>query len=429
MAEAFQIQGIPIGEIVARYGSPLYVYDADVLLGQYDDLRARLPERLHIYYSLKANPNVAVCGVLGARGAGAEVSSLAELRTARWAGIPAERTIFLGPGKSLAEIEACCAAGIQALVVESLDELALADDAARRAGTTLTVILRINPEFQSARGGLKMGGKARQFGIDQKLVRETAGLAQRHRAVRIAGIHVYLGTRILSADAIVENTERILALAEQLCDQCGFALDLVDIGGGLGVAYHNNEHDLDRRLLADGITAAVDEFAANHPDTGLIMEVGRYLTAECGTYVVRVQYLKESFGERFAVVDGGSNHHMAAVGIGSVVKRNFPMSLLGRASSAPQVPWHVAGPLCTPNDTLGRDVSLPDDVRVGELIGVHRAGAYGPSASPVFFLSHGYPAEVLIHRGTAHLIRRRDTVDDLLAPQLLPQFDTAIEKA
>jgi diaminopimelate decarboxylase len=368
---------------------------------------------------------VAICSLLGARGAGAEVSSLVELRTAQRAGIPPERTIFLGPGKSLAEIQACCVAGIRALVVESLDELALADDAARRTGTRLTAMLRINPEFQSARGGLTMGGKARQFGIDQKVVVESAGLVERYPAVRIAGIHVYLGTRILSAQAIVENTERILALAEQLSAQCGFALDMVDVGGGLGVAYHDKEHDIDREVLAEGVNAAVGKFAANHPDTSLLMELGRYLVAECGTYVATVRYLKESFGERFAIVDGGSNHHMAAVGIGSVVKRNFPMSLLGRVSSAPLVPWNVTGPLCTPNDTLGRNVSLPDDLMLGDLIGVHRAGAYGPSASPVFFLSHGYPAEILIHHGVAHQVRRRDTVDDLLEPQHLPEFDQA----
>ncbi|HEY2794383.1 MAG TPA: diaminopimelate decarboxylase, partial [Micromonosporaceae bacterium] len=278
----------------------------------------------------------------------------------------------------------------------------------------------INPAFQSARGGLTMGGKARQFGIDQDVLTGRADLVEGHPGLRFAGIQVYLGTRILSADAIVENTERILALAEDLSEQCGFPLDMVDIGGGLGIAYHDNEHDLDRAAMADGVNAAVAKFAAGHPDTDLIMEVGRYLAADCGTYVATVRYTKESFGERFAIADGGTNHHMAAVGIGSVVKRNFPMAMVGRASSAPLVPWNVTGPLCTPNDTMGRNVSLPEDLAPGDLVGVRRAGAYGPTASPVFFLSHGYPAEVLVNDGVAHVVRRRDTVDDLLAPQHLP---------
>jgi diaminopimelate decarboxylase len=133
---------------------------------------------------------------------------------------------------------------------------------------------------------------------------------------------------------------------------------------------------------------------------------------------MRVRYIKESMGDRFAVADGGTHHHMAAVGIGSFVKRNFPVELLSRPvpPDAEAGPWTVAGPLCTPNDTVAKAVRLPD-LAVGDLLGVRRSGAYGPSASPAYFLSHGYPAEVLVRRGTAYLVRRRDTVDDLLSRQ------------
>jgi diaminopimelate decarboxylase len=420
VTDPFHIQGLPIDEITARYGSPLYVYDAAVLTDRYEAIRRHLHQAVHVFYSLKANPNVAICALLGRLGAGAEVSSLVELRTAQRAGIPPERIVFLGPGKSMAEVEACCAAGIRALIVESLPELAIADEAAARIGTELTVLLRINPNFQSARSGLTMGGKARQFGTDQHIVEASPGLAERYRAIRIAGVQVYMGTRILSPDAVIDNTERILSLAERLSRHCGFPLDVVDVGGGLGVAYHDNEHDLDLPALTDGVNAVVAKFVANHPDTSIVMELGRYLVADCGTYVATVRYVKESFGERFAVADGGTNHHMAAVGIGSVVKRNFPMTLLSRVSDASPVPWQVAGPLCTPNDTLGRNVSLPSDLSPGDVIGIHRSGAYGPTASPVFFLGHGHPAEVLIHQGQTHLVRRRDTVYDLLTPQYLP---------
>lgn len=425
MTDLFRIQDLPIGEVISRYGSPLYVYDSAELEGRYDALRSRLHEAVDVFYSLKANPNVAICALLGRRGAGAEVSSLVELLTAQRAGIPPERIVFLGPGKSIAEIEACCTAGIGALIVESVPELAIADEVARRTGTGITVLLRINPSFQSARGGLAMGGKARQFGIDEKVVAESLDLVGRYPAVRIAGIQVYLGTRILSEEAIIDNTARILSMAERLSEQCGFPLDVVDFGGGLGVAYHENERDLDLAVLTEGINAAVAKFVVDHPDTKIMMELGRYLAATCGTYATTIRYVKESFGERFAVADGGTNHHMAAVGIGSVVKRNFPIALLGRVSDAPPVPWQVTGPLCTPNDLLGRKVPLPADLRPGDVIGVHRAGAYGPSASPVFFLSHGYPAEVLVHDGETHLVRRRDVPEDLLAPQHLPTFDQA----
>jgi diaminopimelate decarboxylase len=135
-------------------------------------------------------------------------------------------------------------------------------------------------------------------------------------------------------------------------------------------------------------------------------------------YVVGVRYVKQSRGESFVVADGGTNHHMAAVGIGSFVKRNFPIRSLSRADEPADQPYTVVGPLCTPNDVLAKDVLLPQQ-RPGDLIGVLRSGAYGPTASPGLFLSHGYPAEVLVLDGAAHLVRVRDTIDDLLRPQRL----------
>ncbi|WP_198586847.1 type III PLP-dependent enzyme [Glycomyces xiaoerkulensis] len=416
------MQGIPIGDVVAEHGSPAFVYDGDALVGQYRGLRESLPEAVDVYYSLKANPNIALFALLEREGAGAEVSSLTELRTALRAGTDPGRIIFLGPGKSRAELEACCEAGVRAVVVESLDELARLDGISRELGVRQPVMLRINPDFQVKRSGLSMGGKARQFGIDQDQVLGARSVLADLRAVRVIGVHAYMGTRILDADTVVDNTERILRLAEEIAERTGIGLDVVDIGGGLGVPYFPKESELDLAALSEGVGAAVERFVDRHPGTRLILESGRYLVAECGVYVLGVRYVKESFGERFAVADGGTNHHMAAVGIGSIVKRNFPIGLIGRKSGEAEVPWHLTGPLCTPADELGKNVDLPADLGPGDLVGVYRSGAYGPTASPVHFLSHGYPAEVLIHNGQIHLIRMRDTPEEMLRRQLLPDF-------
>jgi diaminopimelate decarboxylase len=420
--EAMTIQGVPLADITAEFGSPAYIYDSDILIGQYRRLKAAMPEAVDVYYSLKANPSLALTALLGREGAGAEVSSLTELVTARRAGITADRIIFLGPGKSAEELKACCRAGVRAVVVESLDELEALDRAASGLGTEQAALLRVNPDFQVKRSGLTMGGKARQFGIDVAQLRDGVPRLRKLESVRLRGVHVYMGTRILDAAAVVDNTERILGLAESLAETCGFDLETVDIGGGLGVPYFPKEDELDLDAVSLGVGDAVARFLARRPGTRLILESGRYLAADCGTYAVTVRYVKESFGERFAVADGGTNHHMAAVGIGSVVKRNFPISVIGRRSDAPLVPWQLTGPLCTPTDTVGKGVELPADLAPGDLIGIHRSGAYGPTASPVHFLSHGYPAEILVHEGRTHLIRRPDTPDDLLAPQYLPDF-------
>lgn len=402
--------------LAARYGTPTYVYEGDQLIDNLAALRAALHPCLEVFYSLKANPNRGVYDVLRSAGACAEVSSLAELRVVLAAGTDPGDVIFLGPGKSEEEIAACIEAGIYALVCESLPELEQIDRAAECRGVRQRVLLRINPAYRVTGSRLTMGGQPRQFGIDEAAVLEAGRALGRYRHADVAGVQVYLGTRILEPDVVVRNTDYIFSLAERIAAATGIRLDATDVGGGLGVAYFDGEEDLDIAALAKGFNPLVEQFRAAHPDTRIILESGRYLTARGGTYLVRVRYVKRSMGENFAVTDGGTHHHMAAVGIGSFVKRNFPVELLSR-SAEPDSAWNVTGPLCTPNDTLAKAVRLPE-LAEGDLLGVRRSGAYGPSASPVYFLSHGHPAEVMLLRGQSYLVRRRDTVDDVLARQL-----------
>ncbi|MEO3930149.1 type III PLP-dependent enzyme [Micromonosporaceae bacterium B7E4] len=418
MSGEFEVQGISINELAERFGTPMYLYDGDVLRRQFTTLRDALHPAVEIFFSLKANPNISICALLHSFGARAEISSMVELVTARRAGVPPEDIVFLGPGKSLEELTACVRTRVGALVCESLDELELIDQISRAHGTVTPVVLRVNPSFSVKGSRLTMGGKPRQFGIDEAELLQLGPEPLRRPGVRVMGVHAYLGTRILTESVIAQNTAGVFELAERISTRCEFPLELMDTGGGLGVAYFDGESDLDPAVLADLLTPIVDDFANRHPTTRLIMESGRYLTAPAGTYVVRVNYVKSSMGERFAVADGGTNHHMAAVGIGSFVKRNFPVALLSRPAESATELWNITGPLCTPNDTLLKAVSLPP-VRPSDLIGVLRSGAYGPTASPVLFLSHGSPAEVLVHDGVPHLVRARDTVEDLLRPQRL----------
>ncbi|MDG4816942.1 type III PLP-dependent enzyme [Micromonospora sp. WMMD956] len=412
------IGGLAVTDLAREFGTPLYVYDADVLRERYRQLREVLHPEVGILFSLKANPNVSICAVLRSLGAGAEVSSLAELLIAGRAGVAAEDTIFLGPGKSAQEIDACLATGVHAIVCESWGELAEIDALAARRDTVARVVLRINPSFTVKGSRLTMSGKPRQFGIDEEQALEAAPRVAGLRNVRLIGVHVYMGTRILAEEVAAENTIRILDLAERVAERLGFELETVDVGGGLGVAYFDGERDLDLRRLADLVNPAFAAFRARHPRTRLFTELGRFLTAESGTYVVRVRQVKESMGEWFAVTDGGTHHHMAAVGVGSFVKRDFPIRLLGREATEPAPNWRVTGLLCTPNDTLSTHTPLPP-LRPGDLLGVLRSGAYGPSASPVLFLSHGHPAEVLVDAGRPYLIRDRDRPADIVDRQRL----------
>ncbi|MFR9799991.1 diaminopimelate decarboxylase [Streptomyces sp. MS06] len=422
-AEQARFQGNTARALAEEFGTPLFVYNADVVEDTYRRLREQLPDVVDVFYSLKANPNISVCGLLAAQGAGAEVSSHAELVTALRAGVAPEDIIFLGPGKDARDLAACVDAGIHAVVCESLEELRLLEDLVweRGASTPYPALLRVNPSFGSKGSGLAMGGKPRQFGIDEEEVRRAKDALAELRHVQVKGVHAYMGTRFLNHADVVHNTAGILSMAEDLAGHLGVPLETVDFGGGLGIAYFENEEDLDLTALGDGVREAVGAFAARHPHCRLIMELGRFLTAEAGTYVVRARYVKRSRGEWFVVADGGTNHHMAAVGIGSFVKRNFPVTHLDRPEEPAEYSYTLTGPLCTPNDVIAKKVTLPEVVP-GDLLGVERSGAYGPTASPGLFLSHGFPAEVLVHRGRARLVRDRDTTEDLLAKQHLIDF-------
>lgn len=416
--EPFAVQDIPVTELAERFGTPLYIYDGDVITRRFQELRDVLHPGVEMFYSLKANPNISVCALLHSLGARAEVSSLAELITAQRVGVPAEQIMFLGPGKSREEITSCLKDGVT-LICESFGELSLIDEIATGLSVTARVVLRVNPSFAVKGGGLTMGGRPRQFGIDEQALLDTPDLASRYSRVTLCGIQAYMGTRFLDEHVIAENTERIMDLAERVAARLDVTLDIVDVGGGLGVAYFPGEEDLHIDRLGALLNPLFERFTGRHPRTRLVMELGRYLVGHSGTYAVEVRYTKESMNERFAITDGGTNHHMAAVGVGSFVKRNFPMRLLNRTGTEETAAWNVTGPLCTPNDTLGKAVRLPADLAPGDLVGVERSGAYGPTASPVYFLSHGYPAEVLVHQGRARLVRSRDDAETLLGRQIL----------
>ena len=404
------VQGIRYSTLAREYGTPLYVYDADVLADRFLGLRERLHPAVDLFYSLKANPNVAICAYLRSLGAGAEVSSLLELLIARRAGVTPPNIVFPGPGKSRNELTACLAHGIRAVICESVAELELIDDMAGRAGFDVPVAIRVNPTF---------GRRPAKYGIDEEQLLASPGLARRFNHARIVGVHVYSGTRLVAGTVVAERSALVLNLAERLADRLDFPLELVDIGGGLGVPYFEGEREVDPDELTARLNPIVDSFRDRRPGTRLIMELGRYLVASAGTYLVGVRYVKTSHGHNFAVVDGGTHHHMAAKTFGASGHRNFPIRLLDRPDAGAQMTWTVAGPLCAPNDTLVDDVDLPP-LRPGDLLGVLESGAYGPTASPGLLLGHGFPAEVMVHNGTAHIVRERDDLAELLAKQFLP---------
>lgn len=416
-----KVQGLTFTEIAEQYGTPCYVYDSEVIKETYNRVRGALDSNIQLFYSLKPNPNISVVGLLGSLGAGAEVCSLGELRSALAAGIPANQILMTGPGKSVEEITELVSIGVRVIICESFPELRLIDSIAEQLGKRPKVLIRVNPAYGVTGGRLTMAGRPRQFGIDEDLILEATTTVDDHPHIDIIGVQIYTGTRILDAEVIVQNTERALDLADKVAERLGITVQMVDLGGGIGLAYFEGESDPDETLFVNGINAAVRNFRKKHPESIVAMEPGRYLVGKAGTCVMRVRYVKESRGERFAVTDGGSNMNMSAIGLGTYVKRNFPTVLLS-ADRPIDGPWSITGPLLTPTDVLTKQAVMPELVP-GDLVGIQRMGAYGPTASIAYMNGQGYPAEIMVLDGVAHLIRERDTPEDLLRKQILLDFD------
>lgn len=403
-----------LGEIVAEVGTPAFVYDRGVLERKWAMLRAALPERFDVFYSVKANPNPAILEVLVEQGAGLEVASSGEIRLASQAGCAPRQVSFAGPGKTPAELELAVEQGLGEIHVESLREVERLAAIARRRGTVAGIALRVNPQPEGSGGAMRMGGKPAPFGIDEEDLQDAVERVLREPALALRGIHVYAGTQILDYHTLLAQYAHAVVVARRVAGWCGRPIEVIDLGGGLGVPYFASESELDIDSFGRGIRKLLDHLKgeAAFAATRFVLEPGRYLVAEAGIYVARVVDVKRSRGRKFVVLDGGMNHHLAASGnLGQVIRRNFPIAVLNKLERSDEEEVDVVGPLCTPLDFLGRGVALPA-VEEGDLVGVLQSGAYALSASPVGFLSRPAAAEVLASEGRSRVITRRPRAEE-----------------
>ncbi len=395
-------------ELAAEYGTPCYVYDRSILERQYKRLRHALPEPVEIYYSIKANPHPSIVNVFVEQGAGCEIASGGEYVLARRAGAAAERIVFAGPGKGRDEIEFVVSRGIGEIHLEGFDEVELLDEITRLLDVPVNVSIRINPSAASG-GGLLMGGQPTAFGFEEESLDDAVRAVMGCSHMRLRGVHLYTGTQILSAEILLKHWQHAIELAKHTSALSGQPIATIDLGGGLGIPYFAHEKELDLDVLGEGTRALVAEAhaSASLSHARFVVEPGRFLSGPAGIYVARVRSVKMCRGTTFVVLDGGMNHNLAASGnLGQVVRRDYPIVNLSRSRTDTEEQVVIVGPLCTPIDTLGRKVMLPRPQR-GDLLGILQSGAYGLSASPVRFLSHATPAEILVGGASQQLITPR----------------------
>ncbi len=400
-------------DAVKKHGTPLYIYDGQQLISNYHHLKDALPGFVDVFYALKVNPNLSLVKLLRSQGACTEVCSLAEMEIALKAGSSPEDIIFLGPCKKEEELRKAISLGIYALVIESETELERVSRLAKELDQQVHVAIRINPDFSADGSPWKMGGRPTHFGIEESQAIANFSRYLATPNIKVRGIHVYNGTNILDAKSVFDNTKYILNLFDQISTRYSCDFSMVDVGGGMGVPYFPNQEQLDIQTFHNLMYPLFSDFNRKYPNTRIIMESGRFIQGTAGALAVQVNNLKTNHGKTFAVTDGGTNCHSAASGTGRVVKRNFPIENISANDEDTTNVYQVSGPLCSPDDIIGRNVELKE-INVLDILLVKMSGAYGPTASPVLFHSHGYPAEVLIHQGEVKLIRERDSVADII---------------
>ncbi len=403
--------GADLSELAETFGTPLYVYSADAIrerLGMLQSAFAAVPNTL--CYAVKANPALAILKLLAEQGCGFDIVSGGELERVRRAAPGAlARVVFSGVGKQVWEMDAALSADILLFNVESEAELELLSQRARAAGKTARIALRVNPDvFAETHPYISTGLREHKFGIAIERAREVYRRASQLPNIEPAGVSVHIGSQIRAVEPFAQSLLRVRALVEELRSD-GNDIRYVDAGGGFGIEYGSAAFDPAASVTAyaAAIGSALDGLNAH-----LLLEPGRFLVAQAGALLTRVLYTKQNGKKHFVITDAAMND-LIRPALYQAHHEILPVI----ADNRPPQTADIVGPVCETGDFFARDRETPE-LRAGDLAVLLDAGAYGMSLAS-HYNTRVNPAEVLIDHGQARLIRKRETLDNLLAPELL----------
>ena len=389
-------------EAANTYSTPFYLYSLDIIAQNIKELKEVLGSGCHLYYSVKANPNIDILKFIRSLGLGVEISSLGELQLVQMAGFSSNEIICSGPGKSDYLLDKLVSSQIRCINLESLSEIEHIQRLSKKYGNIVNVSFRLNPEKNSARTGMKMTGTSSQFGIDWSDIPRAVALVQDSPYIKLLGIQVYYGTQLLNASDIIENIDQIITFAKVIQNDFGIPIELIDFGGGFGLPYFTDQKELDLINLKDGILKIFRRNKDLLQKTYCIFESGRYLVGDSGVYVTSVIDRKKSHNRTYLICDGGSNHHANSAFLGRMITGNFPIRIIHRNETSQLRESEkviITGPLCTPTDIIGRDIDT-DICQKDDLIVIEKSGAYGLTYSPILFISHSLPKEIIIQNAS-----------------------------
>ena len=390
--------GMSLSALVREHGTPLYVYSwakVEENYRRFDVAFASVPHL--VCYAAKANSGLAILKRLARLGAGADVVSGGELRAALECGIPADRIVFSGVGKTDAEIAQGVAAGILAFNAESEREIEKIDAAARELGRVARVALRVNPDIDArSHPHISTGLRKNKFGVDIARAKKIFEDGRELPGVRMVGVQAHIGSQIVEAEPLAETARELAELVQDL-ERSGFSIETLDVGGGIGIG---------KKCLTPETYAAAVLPPLAHLPYRILVEPGRAIVGPAGVLLTRVLYVKQEHDRNFVVVDAGMNDLIrpALYGASHTIEPVKP-------ETKPNITADVVGPVCETADIFLHDAELhrPEE---GDLLAIRDAGAYG------FAMSSNYnfrprAAEVLVENGTALLSRRRETFEDL----------------
>jgi diaminopimelate decarboxylase len=408
---ALHCGGVSLESLARRFDTPLYVYSADQIVARLHLFQQALAGRDHLVcYAVKANSALAILKLLAQNGAGFDIVSGGELERVLAAAPDAiGRVVFSGVGKTASEIDLALKTGILQFNVESEAELNLLAARARRLKTRARFALRVNPDvFADTHPYISTGLREHKFGIDIRRARAIYKAATNDRWLEAHGISVHIGSQIRSAAPFGAAIERVSKLVRRLRGE-GIALRSIDAGGGLGIDYHAGVFDAAAKVqeYAAALACALGDF-----DGRLLIEPGRFLVAHAGALLARVLYVKRNGKKTFVIVDAAMNDLIRP----ALYQAWHEIAPVRPRAGKPRI-VDVVGPVCESGDFFARDRKLAL-VKPGDLVAVLDAGAYGMAQSSNYN-SRPRVAEVLVEGNKARLIRRRETVADLLASEVL----------
>ncbi len=405
-------EDVPVSRIIKEYGTPCYIYSHASLLRQYRAYDSAFSGIPHIIaFAMKANSNLAVLRLMAKEGSGVDIVSGGELFRALRSGVPPQKIVFAGVGKNPDEIRDALKTDILMFNVESSAELHAINDVAASMGTRARVALRINPDIDpKTHPYISTGLKKSKFGIAADRALEEFKLATSLKHIEVVGVHKHIGSQLTEVTPFVEALKKILGLVQQVKAH-GTDIRYINIGGGLGITY-SDEKPPKPQDLAAAIAPLVQ-----HLNCTLIMEPGRNIVGNAGSLITRILYTKQGEAKRFLIVDAAMNDLIRPSLYGAYHEIR---PLQQRFVQAATHMVDVVGPVCESGDFLAKDRVLPE-VPPGEFLAVMSAGAYG------FVMSSNYNSrprapEVLVRGGEAHLIRARESYEDLIKGEAIPAF-------